>query len=298
LDAWQELQLGAGRTLLRRTGGLTIGPASGSAAAAALRSASTHGVPVEVLARADLMARFPEFCCGADDIAIWEPGAGVLAVERCVDALLNAAHAAGAALRPGEPVFGWSTSDTAVELTTSRGHVRAARVVLAAGPWLGPLLGDIAPPLTVERNLSVWFEPSPGLDPARLPAFIHDAGDRIWYGVPEPGALKAGLHHTGEVRSIDGLGADIDARDIAAVRSRVDALIPKWVGRLRDARVCPYTNTPDHHFLIDRVPGEERVIVVSACSGHGFKFAPVVAELTRDLLLEEAAPPAAFRWRW
>jgi sarcosine oxidase len=41
--------------------------------------------------------------------------------------------------------------------------------------------------------------------------------------------------------------------------------------------------TPDGDFLIDRVPGSPSIIVVSACSGHGFKFAPVIGEILADL---------------
>ena len=44
-----------------------------------------------------------------------------------------------------------------------------------------------------------------------------------------------------------------------------------------------FTNAPDEHFIIDNLPGEERVIVASPCSGHGFKFSSVVGEILADL---------------
>lgn len=34
---------------------------------------------------------------------------------------------------------------------------------------------------------------------------------------------------------------------------------------------------------MDRLPGDERVILASPCSGHGFKFASVIGEVLADL---------------
>ena len=51
--------------------------------------------------------------------------------------------------------------------------------------------------------------------------------------------------------------------------------------------VCLYTNTPDQHFVIDRHPESSRIVVLSVCSGHGFKFSPVVGDIAADLLLED-----------
>jgi sarcosine oxidase len=63
--------------------------------------------------------------------------------------------------------------------------------------------------------------------------------------------------------------------------------------------VCLYTNTRDEHFLIDRHPAHAQVLIASACSGHGFKFAPVIGEMVADLI--EDRPPnfdvELFRWR-
>jgi len=49
------------------------------------------------------------------------------------------------------------------------------------------------------------------------------------------------------------------------------------------AQACLYTATPDFHFVIDRLPGTSRVVLVSACSGHGFKHAVAVGEIAADM---------------
>ncbi|HLB55698.1 MAG TPA: FAD-dependent oxidoreductase, partial [Gemmatimonadales bacterium] len=61
------------------------------------------------------------------------------------------------------------------------------------------------------------------------------------------------------------------------------------IGSVRESAVCLYTNTPSGDFLLDRHPGDPRVILASPCSGHGFKFAPVLGEVIADLV-EERAP--------
>ena len=67
------------------------------------------------------------------------------------------------------------------------------------------------------------------------------------------------------------------------IRSCLAAHLPAANGPLAAATTCLYTMTPDGDFIIDRLPGDERVIVASPCSGHGFKFAPVIGEIIADL---------------
>ena len=71
--------------------------------------------------------------------------------------------------------------------------------------------------------------------------------------------------------------------DEALIRAAVADHIPAANGALLAAKTCLYTMTPDGDFLIDRLPGAENVVVASPCSGHGFKFAPVIGEILADL---------------
>jgi sarcosine oxidase len=301
LAGWHELEAESGRTLYRRTGGLTLSPPGGSLATQAAHSARSHDVPAETLDGAEVRRRFPHFLVPDDEAAVWEPNAGVLAVEAGVEALLDGARKAGAELRYGHAVTSWSAQRGGVALRTDAGDVvRARRLVLAAGPWLPGLLGQAALPLRVERSVVVWMEPaSAGADPGTLPVFIQEyQPDRVWYGVGEPGCLKAGLHHGGELRPIDALRREVSDDDVIAVRNHVGALLPDFAGAVRAVDVCPYTNMPDEHFLLDRLPGHNDVVVLSACSGHGFKFGPALGALAAELALEgKADVPSLFGWR-
>jgi len=73
--------------------------------------------------------------------------------------------------------------------------------------------------------------------------------------------------------------------DEALIRAALAEHLPAANGRLVAAKTCLYTTTPDGHFLIDRLPGASNIIVASPCSGHGFKFAPVIGEILADLAI-------------
>src|SRR5262249_4693074 len=82
----------------------------------------------------------------------------------------------------------------------------------------------------------------------------------------------------------DRLDRSVGREEIRELAAFLRSRIPAAAGALVDHRVCMYTSTPDQHFLIDAHPEHERVVVLSACSGHGFKFASVVGEAAADLV--------------
>ncbi len=307
-DGWLALEDETGRPLHRRTGGLTLAPEGGGIVAAARDAMARHGTALELLDAGELRRRFPDFRVEDDDAGVWEPGAAVLYADRCVDALIEAAARAGADVHRGESVLAWRAEGDGVRVQTTRGAYTAGRLVLAAGPWQRDLLAARRVPLEIERSVLHWFEPARrDLDAERLPVFIEELEAGIlWYGIPEPGALKVAFHHGGQRAgggdrpAIDALRRDVDPAEVDAVRSLLETLIPGAAGAHRGSRVCPYTNTPDEHFLLDLHPDHPEVVLASACSGHGFKFGPAAGEIVADLALtgERDAVPARFHWRW
>jgi sarcosine oxidase len=143
-------------------------------------------------------------------------------------------------------------------------------------------------PLRVTREVIAWFEPSePALfEPSRFPVFLLENAHGQHYGFPtfgQPGVKIAKHHHRDETADPDAVDRAISAADEALIRPALADHIPAANGRLLAAKTCLYTVTPDHDFIIDRAPGASRIIVASPCSGHGFKFAPVIGEILADL---------------
>jgi glycine/D-amino acid oxidase-like deaminating enzyme len=67
--------------------------------------------------------------------------------------------------------------------------------------------------------------------------------------------------------------------------SRLPALGPEVCA----AVACMYTTTPDEHFVLGFAPGDERLVICWPCSGHGFKFVPVIGEVAADLITSGGA---------
>jgi sarcosine oxidase len=82
----------------------------------------------------------------------------------------------------------------------------------------------------------------------------------------------------------DAMNRVVDAEDEAVLRECVRSFFPAADGPMVRASTCIFTNTPDEHFIIDRLPGAPEVLVVSACSGHGFKFCSVIGEIVAELV--------------
>jgi sarcosine oxidase len=303
-ERWRELERATGRALLQQTGGLMIGPRDGVLVQGALRSAREHRLQHEVLSAAEVRARVPVLNPEPDMIGVWEPRAGVLAPEACVQAQLDEAQRAGATLRFDEPVERWQADDAGVVVFTARGAHRAQRLVISAGAWVASLLPGLRAPFRVERQTLHWFEPArdaAAFVPDRCPIHLWQFdGERFFYGFPDRGGgVKLAFHHAGETTTADGVRRDVAAAEVDEVRRAVRRFVPAADGRLLASTVCLYTNTPDEQFRLDRHPAHGNVIVASPCSGHGFKFAPVIGEIVADLV-ERKTPRfelAAFRWR-
>lgn len=283
-ELWAELERASGAELLRITGGLWLGAPAGDMVAGCLAAAHAHDVAVRVLDAGGVRDEFPMFAVPDELVGVHEARAGVLRPEAAVAAALALARAAGADLRTGEAVLGWEAIPGGVRVRTAAGSCEAAHLILAAGAWTPELAPAIAGALTVERQMAVWLrEAEPIAGP--MPVWFWDAGPGVAvYGFPpSDGTLKLALHHHGEPTTADTVDRRPDEHHAQVVRELGTRLLGPAAGPVAEASVCLYTNTPDEHFAIGPLPGEDRVTLVSACSGHGFKFASAVGEAAADL---------------
>lgn len=291
-ERWRDLERRLGEPILHITGGVDVGLPDSGTVQGALASARLHGLDHELLDAPGLMARFPGFTVPDDFAAVYQPDGGFVLSERAVAGHARLALADGADLRGHEPVTGWRPEDGGVVVTTTRGTYRAGRLVLSAGAWMGTLLPELGASLVVERQVLMWsrtLRPE-HYAPGAFPVFILDVPEGRFYGFPEYGipGFKLGLYHHREER-IDPDAWDrsiIEPADEAVLRACTSRYFPGADGPALTLRTCMFTNTPDEHFIIDRLPELPQVIVVSPCSGHGFKFASVIGEIAADLALD------------
>ena len=271
VDLWQTLEAETGRELLRKTEMVLIGREDSPIVAGSLASARSHRLPHRSMTTAELRSEYPSLLTRDGDVGVHEENAGVLFPEDCVRAHLDRARELGAELRFGVTVPDLETSP-------------APKIVLTAGPWMGAFLPGL--PLRVERQVTFWFDPAS--DPGRIPLFLWDYEGRPFYVIPDlrGDGFKVAFHHRGETTDPDRIRREVSSQEVEDVRRRLAETVPALNGPLRRASTCMYVVTPDEHFVIGPVPDRPEVFVASACSGHGFKFAPVVGEALADLVME------------
>ena len=310
-DIWRELEALTGRTVMTTTAGLIMGPREGVTqhhgkvdfVRRTIASAERHGIAHQVLEAADVRRRYPQFGVSGDELIYWERDAGFVRPEEAIAAQLQAALMLGAHIRTDEPVLGLQpvgNGDT-VRVETARGMYSAGQVVVAAGAWLPAFLGDTVRAswhgdFQVYRQTMHWFDPgrhAPDFAPGRMPVFIWMFGgddDDFVYGFPSANASQPALKVATEQYLATTDPGRMD-RSVSAGETRdfyqrlLAARFPQIDGSAIQAKACLYTVTPDHNFVVDTLDDAANVLVVSACSGHGFKHSAGLGDALADKVL-------------
>ncbi len=262
---WRELEEESGRQLLELSGLLELVADEEQGSRHALEAA---GAEFELLDAEQARTRWP---VGVPDgwTALFQPEAGIVRADLALSALVDSARRHGARIEERTRV-------------DSLDDVDAKAVVVTAGAWVTQLVPDV--PVHTTRETIAYFRregpPLPSVvefDPVKRGHAMYSLHDPVH-------GLKAGAHHAGaRVGPDEPGGADPALVDLVTdwvARTYPDA-DPKPVA----AETCMYTTTADEHFVLER---REKVVIGSACSGHGFKFAPAVgtrlAVLAADIL--------------
>ncbi len=295
-EAWREWENTSGDVLLDITGGLFIGPQSGTVAGNSLMAARAQNLDHHYLDARQMAERFPALTIPEAHAGVLEPGAGQIRAGAAINVSLNAAKERGATLNFNESVCSVTENpDRSLSLHTEKSTYSTKRLVLTAGPWSGPLLESLGfrPPLRAERRALHWFS-SPVGPPQFLPAVIElDNGD-IFYCFPEyenGWQIKCAYHwrgDTGRHDDPDSMERTIRDHEIEGVRSLLAHYAPSLKDRYSHSKTCVYTVTPDGHFIIGAVPGRSNIFLAGGFSGHGFKFAPVIGEILADFVAGKA----------
>lgn len=309
LDGWRELEAASGTSLLTAAPALDHGPGRDPRALA--RVLEDVGVEHELLTAAQAQQRWPQVA--ADGEVLHQPGGAVLDAERTVLAAVAQARAHGARLLTGWPLASLerSGSGATTRFTARSGDgraVEAARVVVAVGGWLPDVLGRLAlpprflagmPPLVVTEETAVHLPYRDGHVDDAWPTVIHQrTGALPVYALPggrDAGhrGLKVAQHAAGRrVASAAHRSGVVDRAAVARVVAHAREHLPGVVPEPYAETTCLYTSTPTEDFVID---GADGVTVVSACSGHGGKFAPLLGELAADAATGDAPVPERFR---
>jgi sarcosine oxidase len=286
-ELWRELEGDAGEQLLRVTGIVEGGEGIYEGV---LRSCADHDLPYEAIDGREVGRRFPAYRLPPDMPAVFQPDGGFVLPERCVVAHVNGALARGATVRARERVLEWVETESGIRLRTERRTLDTEHLVLTAGAWSQDIARLPVGLVRGVRQALAWFQPTrPDLFvPERLPVFNLVLDGEHFYGFPVfgiPGFKLGRYDHFGPGGDPDAISREPTLDDEMPLRVFAERYFPEGAGPTIALKTCLFEPSPDEHFLLDRHPDSERVVVGAGFSGHGFKFCPVIGEILADLAL-------------
>lgn len=278
--AWEEV---AGQPLLHKNPGIFFGPGL-SRYQESLRDLPE--VNVEEVAAEEARRRFPPFLFPDSPRVLVDHTCAVVAADRTMRFL---ASQLGDQVLENCQVQSIEQASQ-IFLDTSRGPIECERLVITAGPWTSRLIPGLKPNLRPAHQDVGYFEIEASSRVGDFPVWVYagEQADDSFYGLPEferPG-VKLARHRTGPHgddpdRKIGTVLPEDAARDLEAFVAQ------QWSGsaRLVGYDACIYTNTSNEDFILDHLPGDERIVVGAGFSGHGFKFAPLTGQVLAEMAI-------------
>lgn len=290
LGSWRELEQDAGQQLFWRTGGLDLGPNHTPNLAQVEEALTGLELVAERLSRAELARRFPQWQVPADWEAVYSPDSGIVNPTLTVEMFVALTRAHGGTVLENTRVEGIELG-TQPKILTSAGEFTCDHLIVAAGAWTAKLVPELQTWLTPTLAATTFYRP---LDPAqfepeRFPIFItHD--DFQAYGFPMFGlpGVKIGVDVLRPVVDGDTRPFEVPPQVQEASDEFMRRYLPQAAGPVMGRSTCLITRAPSTDFLMAQHPECSSVVVASPCSGHGFKFMPLLGEILAAKVVGEA----------
>jgi sarcosine oxidase len=303
-QSWNVAERGTGLQLVYRTGGLILAE-DGSAGADYLTDTaaamSAANLPYEQFTGTEVMQRWPQWQLGREHLALHDPESGILDIRRGTAAHIALARDCGATVLAHAGVTAITESAGRVTVTAAGQEYCAGTVVLAGGAWnpvLLAMLGAQLPITLTEEQVTYFATPKvAAFTPDRFTVFGYIADEGLYYGFPVYGevAVKIGIDGAGPVVTPQTRTDIPDEARVRQVLAFLERYLPGAVGPELYTRTCCYDFPPDRDFIVDYVPGSERVLVCVG-AGHAGKFAALLGRILTELALDGASqfPVSAF----
>jgi sarcosine oxidase len=294
--AWEELWRDLGESHFEARGFMGVSREPGDEAEEYRKGLEAGAYPFDMMTPADAVRRYPFLAPHTFRYAYVSPEGGTLYCRGIAEGLVRLLRTGGAQVLE-------NTGATAVDpergvVTLHDGEELASdRIVVAAGAWVTKLFPDLVRALTTYRTAVVYLEPPRDLTKAweAAPVIVDVGGDTDGYILP-PGR-GAGLKFGSGLHKI--ACEDADARRVAETGEgeAIRDLFGPPLARLSEYRVesvvtCAYTFTEDERFF---ATARGKALIVSACSGHGYKFGAAVGKRVAKCV-EDGDVNALERW--
>lgn len=301
-EIWKEIEKTSGQVIMTNTGGLLFD--SGG------KSWSKHGsegffkrtvhfaeearIPHEVFDTTELKKRFSEFNLEESGMVYYEPSAGFLRPELAISTQLQLAEKNGAIIKTHTKVLGIApVPNGGVTIKTNHGEFEAGRAIISTGAWIKDFLPASGKShFKICRQILHWLPVknqafSLGKTPVYMWGFGPEAEDFI-YGFPslDGKSVKMASESFTERNHPDTLSREVTPDEQQAfIEEKIAGRFNHLEKKILQSKVCIYTVTPDSYFVVDELPDFPEVMLVSACSGHGFKHSAGLGEAIAFTLL-------------
>jgi sarcosine oxidase len=300
-EIWKEIESLAGVTIMTTTSGILLD--SGRQPWAKHGSegfwdrtvsyAKKQEISHEILDPESLAAKFPAFQLEPPGKVYLEHEAGFLRPELAIETQLDLAKKNGAELLVNSPVTKLTQSGEWIQVTTEDKVILARKVLLSAGGWVKDFLPvSERPKFKICRQVLHWLEIEPGFTnwkdyPVWMWGYGPEPEDFIYGFLSLDGhAVKMATESFAEDPHPDFLNREVSVEEQEVFwKEKVEGKIRGLRKNFIKSAVCFYTVTEDARFVIKALDGMENVLLVSACSGHGFKHSAALGEqLARQLV--------------
>jgi sarcosine oxidase len=295
-DAWDELWADLGESHLDPRGFVCVSRETGDEAEQFRDGLVAGGYPIDLFTAGEAAARWPFLEPGTFRYAFFSPEGGALPCRKIAAGLANWLRNSGVNVYENSKVV--AIDEGLGEIALESGEtMRADRIVVAAGAWVLKLLPRLGSDLTIYRTALAYVEPPADLKAAweAAPVILDVGGKTDGYVVPPSGGalmkFGSGLH---KVPTSD---ADWNRFPVEGEGEAIRNLFAPPIARIEEYKVtqvvtCAYTFTADEKFLASE---NGKCLVVSACSGHGYKFGAAVGRRVARAL-ESGDVPGLKKW--
>ncbi|QFP75746.1 N-methyl-L-tryptophan oxidase [Deinococcus sp. AJ005] len=292
LESWRTLEREAGQQLYWRTRGLDLGPAGTPSLEGVHASLSALDAAPERLSRRELARRYPQWQVPPDWEAVYSPEAGIVSPQLTLRVLTDRARQYGARVLEGVAALEIQAGQQPA-VRTSMGVITCDHLIVAAGAWLPRLVPGLQPSLSVTLAASSFYRPDDlaAFQPERFPVFITHDDEFQAYGFPAFGVpgVKIGVDVVRPVTSGDTRTFEVPPQVSKASDTFMRRYLP-GASAVMERQTCLITRAPGGDFILAPHPDCPQITLASPCSGHGFKFTPLLGELLAAHALGERHP--------
>lgn len=276
-EAWDEMWKDLGESHLDPRGFLCISREPGDEAEEYRDGLEAGGYPFELCDPGEAVARWSFLEAGTFRYALFSTEGGALHCRRIARSLAAWLRGRGAFLYEDSKAVAIDTEAGQVALEDGS-RIEADRIVVAAGAWVLSLFPELGGTLKTWRTALAYAEPPADLREAweRAPVILDVGGRTEGYMIPPTGG--AGMKFGTGLHKVPTSDADWNRLPVEGEGEAIRDLFQPPIARVREYRItevvtCAYTFTQDERFYC-RQTG--KCLVVSACSGHGYKFGAAV----------------------